>query len=146
MIPERFELDDGRVTVALVPIPQLRAVWPELQRGLHVVRETNGEPWIPEDVYGELVTGRATLYTFRVDEELIGFCVLQPMTFPFTYEAALNIWVGWAKDKGNGWLGIAAAKHVAEKAGMRRIVFSTPQRNAWLDERFKPLSTWYEVK
>ena len=124
----------------------LREVWPELQAGLERVRTASKEPWIAEDVYVKLAQGQAALFTFRRKGELIGFIVLEVMTFPFETERVLSIWIGWAKYPKHGHYGLEAAKRIADGIGFSRVVFSSTQDSPWLDARFKRLHTWYEVK
>lgn len=129
-----------------VPVEGLRDIWPELQEGLEQVRASNGEPWIPEDVYARLVDSRAWLYTFYMEggTELLGFMVLEIISMPSEYVKRLNVWVAWAKYPDHGDFGMEAARRIAHYAGLHGVVFSTPQEHSWV-KKAKPITTWYEV-
>lgn len=139
------DLDDGAAVFRYVPVAHLRDEWPRLARGLAEVRESNGEPWISEDVYAALLHGRAALYVIEDDAgELEGFGIFEVTNFSYEFRARLNIWIGWSRRRSNGHLGVEMARKIARALGIDSIVFSTPQKNAWV-EKFKPLHTWYEV-
>ena len=140
-------LDDDRVRYRGVPVAQLRGVWPLLQYGLSVVRDTNKEPWINEDVYASLLHGRSVLYLFEdaATDELLGFAVFESIFFPYEFRPRLNMWIGWAREKGLGYLGYELARRIARVAGIDSVVFCTPQENGWV-KRHRKLFTWYEVQ
>lgn len=138
-------LPDLDVLFRAVPVYELRAIWPSLQEGLEQVRASNGEPWIAEDVYSSLLYSKSKLYVIEnYDEELLGFVIFEPLYFPYDFEQRLNIWIGWSKHKGHGHIGVEVAKRVAKAAGIRSVVFCTPQENGWV-QKFRKLHTWYEV-
>jgi hypothetical protein len=137
-------VDDDRLTFRHVPVANLRDEWPRLRLGLDVVKSTNGEPWIAEDVYAALLHQQAGLYVFEDGEELVGFGIVQVMNFPYEFQPRLNIWIGWFKHPQHGHLGIEVAQKVAKALGIASVVFATPQQNRWV-EKFTRLHTWYEV-
>lgn len=137
-------LDDDRLTFQHVPPQTLREVWPTLQHGLDVVRKTNGESWINEDVYAALLHGRAALYVIYDGEEVEGFGIYEVLNFPYEFKPRLNIWIGWSRNPAQGHLGVELSRRIARVMGIDSIVFSTTQENRWV-EKFKKLHTWYEV-
>jgi hypothetical protein len=46
-------------------VTNIRRAWPAFLPGLQKVKETNGEPWLPEDVYAAVISGRAAAYEFN---------------------------------------------------------------------------------
>lgn len=136
---------DGEFTYTHISPLKLREVWAKIKYGVELIKKTNNQPWIPEDVYTALMTGNASLYTFyNRDGAYSGFGVLELHYFPFDLTPAINIWLGHFREPGNGKYGIEAAKEVAKHAGIDRVVFCTPQDNSWVTP-FRKLHTWYEV-
>lgn len=143
--PVQGTMDDDRLSYRYVTVPELRSVWPALQYGLEMVRTSNGEPWIVEDVYAALLHGRAHLYIFEdADGEIEGFGIFEVIHFPSEFKPRLNVWIGWSKHPAQGWMGVALAKEIARVAGIESIVFATTQESSWT-KKFKKLHTWYEV-
>lgn len=137
---------DGALTYRHVAVHELRQLWPELQYGLELVRSTNGEPWIVEDVYSELLHGRADLYVFETDEgDLQGLAIFQVLYFPFEFKPRLNVWIGWSKSPRQGRYGEEVAHLLKRAAGFDSVVFATSQENAWVNKHHK-LFTWYEIE
>ena len=123
--------------------PTVRRFWPVILPGVQQIRETNKEPWLPEDIFTALVTGGAQLYVFHKEGAFAGFSVLQVMQFPFQDEPVVNIWLGYAVEKGNAHYGVELTRQVASAAGIERIVFASPHEG-WTG-KFKKITTWYEV-
>jgi hypothetical protein len=65
------------------------------------------------------------------------------LTFPYETTPVLNIWLGYAVEKGNSAVGVEVSKRIAQEAGLSRVVFQSPQ-TGWTD-KFKKITTWYEV-
>ncbi len=130
-------------TISYNHVSNIRQIWPVILPGLVKVKETNGEPWIPEDIYAALMTGNASLYAGYRQGAYTGFAVLQAITFPYEDSPVLNVWIGYSVEKSSGHLGAEAARHVANEAGIERVVFSSPQEG-WT-AKYKKITTWYEV-
>lgn len=113
-------------TIAYNYVGNIRQIWPVILPGLVKVKETNGEPWIPEDIYAALLNGSASLYAGYRQGAYTGFAVLQAITFPYEDSPVLNVWIGYSVEKSSGHLGAEAARHVANEAGIERVVFSSP--------------------
>lgn len=139
-------IDGARAGYQFVPVDELHDMWPMVRDGIEQVRVTNGEPWIPEDVYSQLVNGKAWLHVITHDDTggLAGFTVTEVMTFPYSYQRRLNIWIGWSNAKAQGWMGIQMCQRIAEALGLHGVVFASPQVGKWT-EKYTPITTWYEV-
>ncbi len=139
-------LDDDRLAYRYVPVSQLHDEWPRLRHGLEVIKESNGEPWLPEDIYAALLYGRAALYIGEDSEtkELEGFAIVEVMNFPYDFKQRLNLWIGYSVHPKQGHLGAEVVKRVARAMGIDSIVFSTTQESPWT-ANYKKLHTWYEV-
>lgn len=144
------ELPEYNGRYELVPPKDLRDIWPMLLEGLEDVRATNGEPWIAEDVYAQLINGRAWLYLcYYLDSpEMFGFFIVEPTQFPFEYQQRLNVWIGWAKEKHRGKrgrMGIESAKRIAEALNYNGVVFATSQTGPWVKGLGELITAWYEA-
>lgn len=104
----------------------IRGVWPMILPGIQKILENSKESWLQEDVYLSLATGNASLYLFYKDGQYAGFGVYQVLTFPYENEPVLNIWLGYAVEKGNSAVGVEVSKRIAQEAGLSRIVFQSP--------------------
>jgi hypothetical protein len=139
-------VDDDRLAYTYVQVQDLRSVWSELQYGLEVIRTTNHETWIAEDIYAGLLQRRLHLWVFRDQVgKLEGFGIYNVLNFDYDFVPCLNIHIGWSASPAQGWIGVELSKRIAKAAGLTRIVFSTPQDNAWV-KRFKKITTYYEVE
>lgn len=96
-----------------------------IRHGIEKIITSNGEPFVPEDVYMALISGAADLYVGYRDDEYTGFAVLRPLQFDFERVPALNIWLGYSVEKASGYLGLEVARTVAKAAGIERIVFAS---------------------
>lgn len=133
------------VSYRYVPPYLLREAWPALQYGLNQIREQNGEAWIPEDVYSELLHQRADLYMFEDDDgTLVGFSIFQITTFPYDFTPRLLVWIGWAAKVGDGKYGYELTHELKRQAGLTSAVFSTSQETPWVAKHRK-LFSFYEV-
>ena len=123
----------------------IRKAWPVILSGVQAIREANGEPWLPEDIYTALVTGRAGLYTFQDSQGVhAGFGVYSVMTLEYEANPVLNIWLGHAEKKEYGHYGVELSRLIGGAMGLERIVFSTSQENSWV-KKFRLFKAYYEV-
>lgn len=74
----------------------LHGVWTFVRSGLERVKKKGKEPWLPEDVYTALRTGRATLYFGKDGPHLIGFMILEKIEEAFSHRPVLNAWAVYA--------------------------------------------------
>ena len=103
------------------------AAWEFIEPGLREVLRRTKEPWNPEDVRRQLVTGQASLWV--CDD---GFVVLQKLREEFSCKPYLYVWVMWFKPgKGRAvraeveaWLSEVALQHVGDA---RAVKFSSPR-------------------
>jgi hypothetical protein len=121
----------------------VRGIFSTIRPGIDKIIESNGEPFVPEDIYIALITGAADLYVGYRGDEYTGFAVLKPIQFDFESKPVLNIWLGYSVEKASGYLGLEVARTVAKAAGMERIVFSSSQPR--FASQYKLITSWYEV-
>lgn len=114
-----------------------------IRPGIEKIIASNGEPFVPEDVYMALISGAASLYVGYRNDEYTGFAVLRAMQFDFETKPVMNIWLGYSVEKASGYLGLEVARTVAKAAGIERIVFSSSQ--ARFASQYKLITSWYEV-
>lgn len=57
----------------------IRAIFPTIRPGIEKIIATNGEPYVPEDVYMSLIAGSTDLYVGYRGDEYAGFAVLRPI-------------------------------------------------------------------
>lgn len=134
---------DGAFTYALAT--NIRQIWPVVLPGIRKIKEADGWPWLPEDVYAALVTGNAALYVFQdAHGKHAGFGVYQVIPMEFEPNPVLNIWLGHSEAPDQGKYGVELSRLIAGAMGIERIVFSTSQQSAWL-KPFRLLKAYYEV-
>lgn len=74
-----------------LPFRNIREVWPDVKRGLEVIRRRCPEVrWQPEDIYAACVNGDAALCF-----EDGNFAVLKEFTDPYSLARVLGIWVAF---------------------------------------------------
>ena len=105
--------------------PDVRGMFATIRPGVEKIIASNGEPFVPEDVYMALISGAASLYVGYRGDEYTGFAVLRAIKFDFESKPVLNIWLGYSVEKASGYLGLEVARTVAKAAGIERIVFSS---------------------
>lgn len=121
----------------------IRGTFATIRPGIEKIIASNGEPFVPEDVYMALISGAASLYMCYRGDEYTGFAVFRAMQFDFEPKPVLNIWLGYSVEKASGYLGREMAKSVAKAAGIERVVYASSQKG-WT-ETDKLITSWYEV-
>ena len=110
-------------TLAMIPQSDLRRVWPQVRDRMQAIADRDGEPWIAEDVYQEIIVGNAYLWA---TDDLGGFVVLVIRAAPYTRD--LHIWIGCENTEANAaayWPQLLA---IASEAGCNRIMFESQRR------------------
>lgn len=74
--------------LTMTPPNRVREVWPMIRDRLHRVSTECDEPWMAEDVFGQLVTGNAFLWA---TQDFAGFLILQLAPQPYGRE--LHCWI-----------------------------------------------------
>lgn len=74
----------------------VRSMFATIRAGIEKIISSNGEPFVPEDVYMALITGSADLYVAYRGDEYTGFAVLRAIQFDFEAKPVLNIWLGYS--------------------------------------------------
>ena len=103
--------------------PNVRAAWPVIRERVARMHAACGEPWLPEDVFNELVNARAFLWG---TEDLEGFLVLQVV--PQSYANELHCWLCYnATTEGVGayWEQLQA---IARENECSRITFENDRK------------------
>jgi hypothetical protein len=109
--------------LTMTPPADIREVWPTLRDRVAQIQLECDEPWLPEDVFNQLMGGQAFLWG---TEGLEGFLVLQLAEQPYGRE--LHCWIccnGTGEPPIAYWpqlLGIAADHHCV------RITFENDRR------------------
>lgn len=126
--------------VELTP-PQIHERWEWIRAGLLEVKAQGPVPWIPEDVYHELMKQWAILLLI----EDVGFVVVKINRC--SYENVLFVWALWAKTNSMWRLYrdvMAELEALAKGAGLTKIRMYS-QREEWKATKlFVPVSTIYE--
>jgi hypothetical protein len=123
-----------------IPKDNLRQHWDYVKHGLELVRAKGHTQWIVEDVYCDCYENRSMLFMGLVDNNPVGFVVLQPIA------DTLHVWATWStlNDETLFYQAWQEIQSIAKQGGKSRVTFSS-QRKGW--ERrarelgFKP-QTW----
>lgn len=115
---------------------ELQFQWPSIRKSLLKLSEKTA--WTPEDVYKEVMAGRARL--FAGDGNLL---VTVAQEEEFTKARVLHVWIGIAElkdyEKGLSWL-----KDHAREFGFSKVTFES-NRNGWA-KRFPIETTRYRIE
>lgn len=134
---ESVSVPDGQ----LIHPANLRAVWPDVKRGLESMPD---DDWIPEDVYHAVSAGGAALYVFNEGESFAGFVVLRRLVAEFSGEVQCHIWLAYSESDRDAYSAAESfIKDSAKHMGASRITFSSP-RKGWA-KRYPLLSATYEI-
>lgn len=109
----------------VVPLSALREVWPLVRPKLEAIRERDGEPWLPEDVFHEILIGNAYLWT---TPDIRGFCVLQ--IAQTSHSRDLHVWIACNRTAARAPAYWEQLKSIAAENGCRRLTFVST-RQAW---------------
>ena len=123
-----------------IPKDKLREHWDYVKHGLELVRAKGHTSWIVEDVYCDCYENRSMLFVGLVDNNPVGFVVLQPIG------DTLHIWATWStlNDETLFYQAWQEIQSIAKQGGKSRVTFSS-QRKGWERKAralgFKP-QTW----
>lgn len=123
----------------------LRAHWPDIAASLDAVLAKAPEDWIREDVYHQIKAGKAACIIGLNNGGYAGVMVLTERVAEFSGEKSLHVWI--AHNRGDADVmeqGMAALRHMAQSAGVKKITFGSP-RLGWA-KRHKPVSATYEIE
>lgn len=113
-----------------VQFDELRHVWPKVRPQLQALREEHGEPWLPEDVFHEILMGGTHLWTTPADD---GFVVLQVLLTPYSKD--LHVWIACNRTAARAADYWEQLKTIAADNDCNRLIFGSP-RKGW--ERAMP--------
>ena len=123
-----------------IPKDNLRQHWDYVKHGLELVRAKGHTQWIVEDVYCDCYENRSMLFMGLVDNNPVGFVVLQPIA------DTLHVWATWStlNDETLFYQAWQEIQSIAKQGGKSRVTFSS-QRKGWERKAralgFKP-QTW----
>jgi hypothetical protein len=123
-----------------IPKDNLRQHWDYVKHGLELVRAKGHTSWIVEDVYCDCYENRSMLFMGLVDNNPVGFVVLQPIA------DTLHVWATWStlNDETLFYQAWQEIQSIAKQGGKSRVTFSS-QRKGWERKAralgFKP-QTW----
>lgn len=115
---------DGSLQIS--PIPADASMWPYVRDRLRRVEQQMGDAALPERVYGEWVTGRATVCSIRWNGDLSGVIVLTGPEVTGSMKKRIWVWALAVDEVAspemrlaiNDWLSQAARKVGASAVGM----------------------------
>lgn len=120
----------------------LHAVWNIVRPGIERVRIKAKAPWIAEDVYTAVVTGRATMHVGYLDQQYAGVLVLAVNVDSFSKEKSLLVWALYTEHSLALSYGLEDVYDIARRQGIYKIVFHSP-RPGW-ERRMKSIG--FEIK
>lgn len=117
---------DADWTLKPVAGDQVRSVWEDVRWYLEevLVACPNADTWIPEDVYHEIKTGRAFLYTVGTPSH--GCLVLQKLTDQYTGKPYLHVWIAYSKVLGAMGKVMPELERMAKSINADRITCHSP--------------------
>ena len=104
-----------------IPPEQLKTCWGYVRLQLLNILTKSPEDWIPEDVYYELVSGKALLFLAHGEGQRVGGAVVRPQ------RGALLAWAVWG-DAGNRVDAMRELRTVAKNLNCKEILFETKRR------------------
>lgn len=113
-------MTDEDPKLELIPAEVVRVVWPEIKDRMAALAEEYGDGWIAEDVFVELVTGGAYLWS---TPQLAGFVVLTILVAPWGKD--LNVWVADNETRTNAAVYWEQLKQIARDNNCTAVVFES---------------------
>lgn len=107
-----------------IQVNELQAWWPYIRPGLERCKNKSGETWIPEDVYGNILFGKALLWVYVVNDKVDGFTVGLPEGESF------HIWCAWAEKPVMLQEYLVKMESVLREANYSKLTFSS-NRPGW---------------
>ena len=121
-----------------VPIQSLRQVWPSVRPLLEELAIKTKQNWIAEDIYTEVLTGKARLFLVEG-----GVLVTVPQVEEFTGANVLHVWCGIGQ--GHDYeSSLEELKEHAREFGFQKITFES-NREGW-KKRFPIESIRYRIE
>lgn len=109
--------------LSIVSAGELRRFWPLVRDRIASLCAATNEPWLPEDVYHELLTGASHLWiTPRAD----GFVVLSIMVAPYTRD--LHVWIACNDTVARAAEFWPQLREIASAHSCNRLMFESPRR------------------
>lgn len=136
-----------RELMRYIPPDALPLVWGNVREGLLKIMPHTTDDWIPEDVYGALKDGTASLFIHGKDDTFYGFLIVQVLNM--WHGKRLHVWAGYSNwQKPMLRVLLRSMKAIAIEAGAKRITFDS-LRPEWQSVckrgGFLPTQTTYEL-
>jgi hypothetical protein len=125
---------DDVITFVQVTRLGVRDVWPSVAQGLDALYLEHKGPWMPEDVYAELMFAKVTLYLMKKDDVTKGFFIARANA---DFDGVvLFIWIMWAEPHIFSFEEVLPElDQLARSVGARRIRHESP-REGWAKKGF----------
>lgn len=109
---------------ALLPVPlaALRPTWAEIRPRVDELSTQASEPWVPEDVFHEILVGNAYLWAFP---DCSGFVVLRILATGYTRD--LFVWLGWKEGGDAAAALLPQMLEIARANDCNRITWESPR-------------------
>lgn len=121
-----------------VPPESLRSIWPSIRPLLEKLAIDTKQAWIAEDVYKDVIQGKARLFLVEG-----GVIVTSPQVEEFTQAKVLHVWCGIGE--GHDYeASLEALKEHAREFGFDKITFDS-NREGW-KKRFPVESIRYRIE
>ena len=138
---------NGQLTFRYVHPLELKGYWNLVKHGVQKVTEKQ-HIFLVEDVYADLKSGQADLHLALVEDDYVGFVILQKV--PHHDGIALHIWMGYSVDNTKGDIlteSLPILKEWATSINAKRLTFSST-RKGWEKNKigWKPLHTVYSIE
>jgi hypothetical protein len=102
---------------------QLRTAWPKIRGRIEALSIKLAQPWMPEDVFHEIVNCQSHLWALA---DLSGFVVLR--VFASNYERSLHVWI-CCNASGHRIVDyLDQIKGIAASNDCSRVTFESPRR------------------
>lgn len=115
--------EDPTLQLEQIPADLIRVVWPDIVDRIKDLSEEAGDGWLAEDVYVELVTGAAYLWS---TEKMQGFVVLVILTAPWGRD--LHVWIADNETQSNAAFFWPQLLTIAREHQCHQVVFSSKRK------------------
>lgn len=118
--------------LAHIPLDRLRSIWPSLRQPIDAIAARLGEKFIADDVFGEIVAGRAMLWAA---DGVTAFVVL---TVNVTaWSRTLNVWLAHNDSDDHVAAFVPQVRTIAREFNCTSIEFTSDRefRRVWPDAR-----------
>ena len=113
------------ITKKYIPPNELKTYWDYIRLKLELLQRKSPEPWIPEEIFADVLHGHSSLWmAFNVDKP-IGFIVGQVQK-----EQTFHLWVGYCEPHIDDYVKWHMIEEVTQKLNCKKISFGS-WRKGW---------------